>query len=230
MQPFGQVKMQNLQPLHLSELISIFPFLTLVCISLILNSKGIISQIIEFFNTTYLIFLLYLNMHLFVEIAKKTVEEFIKKGKIPPIPKDIPEEMRKKAGVFVSIKKRGQLRGCIGTFMPTMENIYEEIVRNAIAAATEDPRFPPVHEKELDELEYSVDILSPPEPVKSLDELDPKKYGVIVVKGWQRALLLPDIEGVNTVDEQLRITKLKAGIDPHDSDVEIYKFKVQRYK
>lgn len=169
-------------------------------------------------------------MHPYVEIAKKSVEQFIKTGEIPLIPENIPEEMKRKAGVFVSLKKRGQLRGCIGTFMPTTENIYKEIVKNAIAAATEDPRFQPVHQSELSEIEYSVDILSPPEPVRSLDELDPKKYGVIVIKGWRRGLLLPDIEGVNTVDEQLKITKLKAGIDPFDTDVEIYKFKVERYK
>lgn len=169
-------------------------------------------------------------MHPYVEIAKRTIEDFVKTGKISSIPKEIPEDMKKKAGVFVSIKKRGQLRGCIGTFMPTTENIYTEIIRNAIAAATEDPRFPPVHENELTDLEYSVDILSPPEPVRNLDELDPKKYGIIVIKGWQKGLLLPDIEGVNTVDEQLRIAKLKAGIDPFDPDVEIYKFKVERYK
>ncbi len=169
-------------------------------------------------------------MNPFVELAKKTVEEYIRKGTIPSPPSKIPEEMNKKAGVFVSIKKRGQLRGCIGTFLPTTENIYEEIVRNAIAAATQDPRFSPIQEEELPDLEFSVDILSPPEPVRDLTELDPKKYGVIVMKGWQRGLLLPDIEGVNTVDEQLKIAKLKAGISPFDSDVEIYKFKVERYK
>lgn len=169
-------------------------------------------------------------MHPFVKLAKKTVEEYVKTGKIPPTPEKIPPEMQKKAGVFVSIKKKGQLRGCIGTFLPTTENIYTEIVKNAIASATQDPRFPPVHPDELQQLEYSVDILSPPEPVKSLDELDPKKYGVIVIKGWKKGLLLPDIEGVNTIDEQLRIAKLKAGIDPHDSDFELYKFKVERYR
>ncbi len=169
-------------------------------------------------------------MNPFVELAKKTVEEYIRKGTISSPPSKIPEEMNKKAGVFVSIKKRGQLRGCIGTFLPTTENIYEEIVRNAIAAATQDPRFSPIQEEELPDLEFSVDILSPPEPVRDLTELDPKKYGVIVMKGWQRGLLLPDIEGVNTVDEQLKIAKLKAGISPFDSDVEIYKFKVERYK
>jgi AmmeMemoRadiSam system protein A len=169
-------------------------------------------------------------MHPYAELAKKTVEEYVKSGKTLTITEPIPENMERKAGVFVSIKKKGKLRGCIGTFIPTTENIYKEIIRNAIAAATEDPRFPPIEQRELNDLEYSVDILSPPESVKSLDELDPKKYGVIVIKGWQKGLLLPDIEGVNTVEEQLRIAKLKAGIDPFDSDVEIYKFKVERYK
>jgi AmmeMemoRadiSam system protein A len=169
-------------------------------------------------------------MHPYVELAKNTIEEYVKTGKISPVPAEIPPDMKKKAGVFVSLKKKGQLRGCIGTFLPSTENIYTEIVRNAIASATQDPRFPPVNASELDEIEYSVDILSPPEPVKNLDELDPKKYGVIVVKGWQKGLLLPDIEGVNTVDEQLRIAKLKAGINPFDTDIEIYKFRVERYK
>jgi len=169
-------------------------------------------------------------MHPYVELAKNTIEEYVKTGKISPVPAEIPPDMKKKAGVFVSLKKKGQLRGCIGTFLPSTENIYTEIVRNAIASATQDPRFPPVNASELYEIEYSVDILSPPEPVKNLDELDPKKYGVIVVKGWQKGLLLPDIEGVNTVDEQLRIAKLKAGINPFDTDIEIYKFRVERYK
>lgn len=169
-------------------------------------------------------------MHPYVELAKRTVEDFVRNGIKPSIPQKIPEDMKRKAGVFVSIKKKGQLRGCIGTFLPSTENIYTEIQRNAIASATEDPRFSPVHPSELPELEYSVDILSPPEPVTTIDELDPKKYGVIVVQGHKRGLLLPDLQGVDTVDEQLRIAKLKAGIDIYDSDVEIYKFKVERYR
>lgn len=169
-------------------------------------------------------------MHPYVDLAKRTIEEFIKTGKIPSIPNEIPEDMKRKAGVFVSIKKKGKLRGCIGTFFPATENIYTEIIRNAIAAATEDPRFPAIHESEIPDLEYSVDIISHPETVKNLDELDPEKYGIIVVKDWQRGLLLPAIDGINTVDEQIRIAKLKAGIDPFDPDVEIYKFKSERYR
>lgn len=169
-------------------------------------------------------------MHPYVELAKKAIEEYIKSKRVLSCPKDLPANMKRRAGVFVSLKKNGQLRGCIGTFMPCRDNICEEIVRNAISAATEDPRFYPVTEDELDELIYSVDVLSEPERIKDISELDPKKYGVIVVKGFRKGLLLPDLEGVDTVEEQLRITKAKAGIDPDDEDVEIYRFTVERYK
>ncbi len=169
-------------------------------------------------------------MHPYVELARKAVEEYVKNKKILKCPKDLPDEMRRRAGVFVSIKKDSSLRGCIGTFQPCRENIWEEIVRNAISAATEDPRFYPIEEDELDELSYSVDVLSDPELVKDISELDPKKYGIIIIKGYRKGLLLPDLEGVDTVKEQLRITKLKAGIDPDDSDVTIYRFTVERYK
>ncbi|MBM4135797.1 MAG: AmmeMemoRadiSam system protein A [Nitrospira sp.] len=168
-------------------------------------------------------------MHPFVELAKKTIETYLREGWIIKPPEPLPPEMSEKAGVFVSLKKRGQLRGCIGTFMPTNENIAQEIIRNAISTATQDYRFSPVEEDELGDLVYSVDVLSPPEKVKNLSELDPKKYGIIVTNGWRKGLLLPDLEGVDTIEEQLRITKLKAGILPQE-DVEIYRFEVKRYK
>jgi len=168
-------------------------------------------------------------MHPFVELAKNAVETYIKEGRViaPPIP--LPPEMAAKAGVFVSIKKHGELRGCIGTFLPTKDSIAEEIIANAISSATKDPRFPPIDRRELADLQYSVDVLSTPQKVKSKSELDPKKYGVIVSSGFRRGLLLPDLEGVNTVDDQLRIAMLKAGISP-DEDIEIFKFTVKRYK
>lgn len=169
-------------------------------------------------------------MHPYVELAKNAIKEYVKSKKILTMPKESPPEMKNKAGVFVSLKKQGQLRGCIGTFLPACENIYQEIVRNAISAATEDPRFYPVQADELEDITYSVDVLSEPEKIKDISELDPKKYGVIVVKGYRKGLLLPDLEGVNTVEEQLRITKMKAGIDPAVRDVEIYRFTVQRHK
>ncbi len=169
-------------------------------------------------------------MHPYVELAKKAIKEYVKNRKILTCPKEIPIEMQKKAGVFVCLKKHGQLRGCIGTFLPCEENIYKEIIRNAISAATEDPRFLPVEEDELEDIEYSVDVLSEPIKVQDISELDQKKFGVIVVKGYKKGLLLPDLEGVDSVEEQLRIAKMKAGIDPSDKEVEIFKFTVERYK
>jgi AmmeMemoRadiSam system protein A len=169
-------------------------------------------------------------MHKLVKLAKTTVEEYVKNGDIYfPDLEEYKEYLNVRKGVFVTLHKGKELRGCIGTYLPTRKNIIEEIIMNAISAATEDPRFPPVSKNELDEITYSVDILEEPEEVKDITELDPNLYGVIVVKGFRRGLLLPQIEGVDTVEEQLRIAKLKAGIHPQDNDVKIYKFKVTRY-
>lgn len=167
-------------------------------------------------------------MHPVVELAKKAVEEYIRNGKTAPPPEVLSPEMKEKAGVFVCLKKHGQLRGCIGTFMPCCSTVAEEIIRNAVCAATQDSRFVPVGKDELPSLEYSVDLLSPPEKISGMNDLDPKKYGVIVVRGGMKGLLLPDLEGVDTVVEQLRIAKMKAGIDP-DEDAEIYRFEVRRF-
>ncbi len=168
-------------------------------------------------------------MHPLVELAKKSVETYVREGKVINPPEVLPPDLSEKAGVFVCLKKHGHLRGCIGTFMPTSESVAKETISNAISAATRDPRFPPVEIDELQELEYTVDVLSAPEKVNDISELDPKKYGIIVVSGHRRGLLLPDIEGVDTIDEQIRIAKMKANILP-DEDVEIYKFVVKRYK
>jgi len=132
----------------------------------------------------------------YVKLARETIENYIKHGKIITPPLDLPKEMiNQKAGVFVSIKKFGNLRGCIGTFMPTQENIAQEIIKNAISAAVDDPRFSPVTVSELGNLIISVDVLSPPEEISDILELDPKKYGVIVSSGYKKGLLLPDLEG-----------------------------------
>jgi AmmeMemoRadiSam system protein A len=137
--------------------------------------------------------------------------------------------MAARAGVFVCIKKQGNLRGCIGTFEPCADTIAGEVIKNALAAATQDPRFEAVQEDELAEIEYSVDVLSPPEKITDIKDLDPKKFGIIVVQGMRRGLLLPDLEGVDTVEEQLRITKMKAGIRT-DENLEIFRFTVTRYR
>lgn len=168
-------------------------------------------------------------MHPIVELAKKTIEGFIKDGIIIAPPEKLSPEMEGKAGVFVSLKKHGQLRGCIGTFSPTTENIAQEVIRNAIESATQDPRFPSVTNDELKDLEISVDVLTSPEKIASEKELDAKKYGVIVKSGQKKGLLLPDLEGVNTPEEQIFICRRKAGIAENEP-VELYRFEVRRYK
>ena len=162
------------------------------------------------------------------KLAKETIETYIKEGKVIK-PKELVPEMREKAGVFVTIHKHGDLRGCIGTFDPATASVAEEIVRNAVSSATDDPRFEPVASNELKDLDYSVDVLSSPEAVESKAQLDPKKYGVIVQAGWRRGLLLPDLEGVDTVDQQISISRQKAGIAPNEP-VQLYRFEVKRYK
>ncbi len=168
-------------------------------------------------------------MHRIVELAKQTIEEYVRTKKTISPPSDLSSELAARAGVFVSLKKMGTLRGCIGTFEPTADTIAEEVIKNAISAATQDPRFHALEEDELTELEYSVDVLSPPEKITSIKDLDPKKYGIIVIQGGRRGLLLPDLEGVDTVEEQLRITKMKAGIWT-DKNLEIFRFTVTRYR
>jgi len=221
-----------------------------------------------------------------VELAKKTVETYIKEGKIISPPEDLPKEfLKRKAGAFVSIfrsprrtdaeQKRGtnaekELRGCIGTYLPTRNNIAEEIIYNAIAAATEDYRFGPVEKEELPYLSYTVYILSEPELVMELDpvkwaspkilrilfdRVNPKKYGIIVktvpifsnkhefgheysqmdvvFNGHfvpKTGLLLPDLEGIDTVEQQISIACQKAGINPQKEKILIYKFTVEKYQ
>ncbi len=161
-------------------------------------------------------------------LAKETVETYVKEGKTIR-PKELTPEMKESAGVFVSIHKLGGLRGCIGTFEPQRENVAEETITNAINSATGDPRFPPIGPHELKDLDYSVDVLTRPVPVDDKDKLDPRQYGVIVECGWRRGLLLPDLEGVDTVAQQIDICRQKAGIAPHEP-IKLYCFQVKRYK
>ncbi len=168
-------------------------------------------------------------MHSLVKLAKDTVEQYVRTGKIIESLSDPAPEMTEKAGAFVSLKIKGKLRGCIGTFQSTTENVASEIIQNAVSSATQDPRFPPVSTSELDDLEYSVDILAEPEKISSKSELDPKKYGVIVKSGDRKGLLLPDLQGVDSVDDQVSIASTKAGIFIGE-EVELYRFEVKRYK
>ncbi|WP_287152807.1 AmmeMemoRadiSam system protein A [Candidatus Solincola tengchongensis] len=165
-----------------------------------------------------------------VSLARSAIEKWVRERKVlDPGPRErLPEELRERAGAFVSLKKGGELRGCIGTFQPTRDNLAEEIVSNAISAATRDPRFPPVSPEELPDLEISVDVLSEPEPVEDISQLDPRRFGVIVQSGGRLGLLLPDLEGVDTVEQQLDIARRKAGIGQHEP-IHIYRFTVRRH-
>jgi AmmeMemoRadiSam system protein A len=164
-----------------------------------------------------------------VRLAKEAIETYVKEGSIIEPPDELPPDMTERAGTFVSLHKFGELRGCIGTFEPTQANIAQEIIVNAISSATSDPRFPSVAPGELKDLEINVDVLTHPVPVEDEGKLDPKKYGVIVECGWRRGLLLPDLEGVDTVDQQIDICCHKAGISP-DEPVKLYCFSVKRYR
>jgi AmmeMemoRadiSam system protein A len=136
----------------------------------------------------------------------------------------------RRAGAFVTLYKNGQLRGCIGTIEPTCSSVAEEIMQNAISSGTADSRFNRVSEAELEELEYSVDVLSEREPVELISQLDVKRYGVVVSKGFRRGLLLPNLEGVDTPEVQVAIAKQKAGIRVDDNKVQIERFEVVRHK
>lgn len=166
----------------------------------------------------------------YVSLARLSIETFVKTGAYAKIPDNLPKEMTEDvAGVFVSLKKHGQLRGCIGTISPVRESIAQEILKNGVSAAMEDPRFPPVGEDELDDLVYSVDVLSEAEPISSMDELDVSRYGVIVSAGRKRGLLLPNLEGIDSVEKQVSIARKKAGIYDNEK-VQLERFEVVRHQ
>lgn len=162
-----------------------------------------------------------------VKLARESLQHYLAHNQYLTVPDSLPSEFGGRAGVFVSLKKAGNLRGCIGTFAPTQDSIAAEIIYNAVSAGTEDPRFWPVTSDELSNLTISVDILSEPEPV-DIDALDPKRYGVIVRSGKRSGLLLPDLDGVDSVKEQVAIAMDKAGIHAGET-IELFRFSVQRY-
>ena len=166
----------------------------------------------------------------YVKLARSTIESYIRDGKKIKLPSDVPAEMNdNRAGTFVSIHKEGRLRGCIGTISPVYGCIGEEIIENAISASTKDPRFNPIKTDELDALEINVDVLSPAEDISSKNELDVKRYGVIVTKGYNRGLLLPNLDGVYTVDEQIAIALRKAGLSENEKNYKLQRFEVVRH-
>ncbi|MGV8905905.1 MAG: AmmeMemoRadiSam system protein A [Acetobacterium sp.] len=173
-------------------------------------------------------------------LARATINSWVQRGRklnfdqykdqVDIDPEFLKELQTKQAGVFVSLHKKGELRGCIGTTGPVTENIAQEIIRNAIEAASYDPRFLPVEEAELMDLEIKVDILGEPELINGIADLDVQKYGCIVEKDLHRGLLLPDLEGVNTPAEQVAIAKSKAGIGEEESDFILHRFQVERHQ
>lgn len=163
-----------------------------------------------------------------VDLARRSLTHYLQTGQYMASPSELPPEFTGQAGTFVSLKKGGALRGCIGTFSPTQSTVAEEIIHNAVSAGTGDPRFSPVELEEMDEIDISVDVLTEPERINAISELDPQKYGVIVKKGGRRGLLLPMLEGVDSAEQQVRIAMSKAGIGPGEA-IELYRFSVIRY-
>ena len=167
----------------------------------------------------------------YVRLARMSIEHFVRTHSFASLPSDLPQELiEKRAGAFVSIKKYGKLRGCIGTFLPAQKTLAEEIFYNAVSAAAHDGRFEPIEEGELSRLVYSVDVLSTPEPIESAAQLNPKIYGVIVksLTDNRRGLLLPDLAGIDTAEDQIAIAREKARIQPKEA-IALARFTVERH-
>src|SRR4030042_5959265 len=171
-------------------------------------------------------------MSRYVSLAEKAIEKYLKTGEILPAPNDLPPEFyEKKGGVFVSIHKNKELRGCVGTYLPMHENLAEEIILNAVAACSKDSRFSPITAEELPEISVEVSLLGGPEKISGFDKLNSKKYGVIVkCPDGRCGLLLPDLEGVDSTEQQISIACQKGGINlKADADAEIYKFQIDKF-
>lgn len=167
----------------------------------------------------------------YVLLAKETVETFVKEGRIIEPSANLPSDLlEKKAGVFVTIKENGALRGCIGTYMPTKGSIAEEIVSNAVAACSKDYRLKPVKENELHLLAYSIYILEEPERIHNISELKPQRCGILVKCGQKSGLLLPGLGGIETAEKQFLLACKKAGISPGENDIRIFKFRAKKYE
>ncbi len=167
--------------------------------------------------------------HSYADLARQSIIYYLDQGQVMPCPDSLNGELKKKRGTFVCLKKGKQLRGCVGTIVPVRENLAQEIIQNSVNAATEDPRFSPVGKEEIPQLSFSVDVLSPLEKVQTKSDLDTKRFGLVVRGKSSQGVLLPDIEGVNSVDDQIKICKRKAGLE-NDEDLEYFRFSVQRYK
>ncbi|MDA8066809.1 MAG: AmmeMemoRadiSam system protein A [Thermaerobacter sp.] len=169
-----------------------------------------------------------LSVH--TRLARQSLEHYLRTGRLLSTPQPLPAELSVRAGAFVTLHAGEHLRGCIGTYAPTQDNLAEEVIRNAVRAGVADPRFPPVGAAELPGLTLSVDVLGPLEPVaEPRRELDPRRYGVVVRKGDRSALLLPDLAGVDTVERQMALVCQKAGLDPGEEGIQVWRFAAERH-
>ncbi len=170
-----------------------------------------------------------MGTHPYISLARESVGHFLNHHTKLPCPDPLSQDLQTRIGAFVSIKKKRQLRGCIGTLEPSEANLAIEIIENALKAALHDPRFSPVSLEELEDLSYSVDVVLPLEKIPSASELDPKVYGLVVRSGGKQGVLLPDLEGVDSIEGQIRICRDKGKI-ADDEPVEMYRFRVDRYR
>ena len=168
-------------------------------------------------------------MHPLVKLAFRSVEHFIETSKHLPCPDPLPKDLKQNAGTFVSIKKDGKLRGCIGTIMPKYKNLAEEIIQNAVQAANEDPRFDPINKSELSQLTFSVDVLTPLEKIENLKEHDTKRFGLVIKGKGKQGLLLPDLDIIKSADQQFTVCLKKGGFKENDT-YELFRFEVKRFK
>ena len=168
-------------------------------------------------------------MHPLVKLARSSAEHFIETGKPLTCPDPLPESLKKNAGVFVSIKKQGSLRGCIGTITPKYKNLAEEVIQNALLAASQDPRFNPIQQRELPSLTFSVDVLTPLEKIENLQGHNIKKSGLLVQGEGKQGVLLPDLENIKSAEQQLKVCLKKGGFSDCDQYA-LYRFKAKRFQ
>ncbi|NIQ03344.1 MAG: AmmeMemoRadiSam system protein A [Nitrospinaceae bacterium] len=166
--------------------------------------------------------------HPYISLARQSIHHYLTHEAKLPCPAPLTGDLQAQSGAFVSIKKNSQLRGCIGTLEPCQKNLAEEIIENALKAALHDPRFSPVTRDELPELTLSIDVVRPMEAISDVSELDPKVYGLVVKSSGKQGVLLPDLEGVDSAEEQIRICRKKGSINENDP-IELYRFKVDRF-
>lgn len=169
------------------------------------------------------------SQHPYISLAQDSIHHFLNHREKLSCPDPLSQDLRSRSGAFVSIKKLQQLRGCIGTLEPCEPNLAMEIIENALKAALHDPRFSPVTTEELQELTYSIDVVRPLEKISTLEDLNPDIYGLVVKSNGKQGVLLPDLEGVNSTEEQIQICRAKGKI-PEDEPIEMYRFKVERFR